>query len=108
MYRFLFTIVFFGKRKNNTHQTFHILKVKAHFKKEPQLSIPHNKLPSIQSESTLDNKSPKLSFKCYVCNANFEDNPMLEMYLASVDEEKTLFKCNVCWVKSRHFCAPSK
>ena len=35
MYRFLFTIVFFGKMKNNTHQTFHILKMKAHFEKEP-------------------------------------------------------------------------
>ena len=33
-YRFLFTIVFFGKRKNNTHKTFHILKMKAHFKKK--------------------------------------------------------------------------
>ena len=30
MYRFLFTIVFFGKRKNNTHETFHILKIKTH------------------------------------------------------------------------------
>ena len=34
MYRFLFTIVFFGKRKNNTHKTFHILNMKAHFEKE--------------------------------------------------------------------------
>jgi hypothetical protein len=30
-----FTIVFFGKRKKDTHQTFHILKMKAHFEKEP-------------------------------------------------------------------------
>ena len=73
-----------------------------------QLTILLDKLPYLQSESTLDNKSPKHSFKCYVCNANFEDNPMLEMYLASVDDEKTLFKCNICWVKARHFCAPSK
>ena len=35
MYRILFTIVFFGKEKNNAHQTFHILRMKAHFKKEP-------------------------------------------------------------------------
>ena len=34
-YRFLFTIVFYGKRKNNTHKTFHILKMKAHIEKEP-------------------------------------------------------------------------
>ena len=34
-YIFLFTIVFFGKRKNSTHKTFHILKMKAHFEKEP-------------------------------------------------------------------------
>ena len=27
--------VFFGKRKNNTHKTFHTLKMKAHFEKEP-------------------------------------------------------------------------
>ena len=33
--RFLFKIVFFGKRKNNTHKNFHILKMKAHFEKEP-------------------------------------------------------------------------
>ena len=39
MYRFLFTIVFFGKRKDNTHQTFHILKMKAHLKKEPHLEM---------------------------------------------------------------------
>ena len=32
-YRFLFTIVFFGKRINNTHKSFHILKMKAHFEK---------------------------------------------------------------------------
>ena len=30
----LFTIVFFGKRKNNTNETFHILKMKAHYEKE--------------------------------------------------------------------------
>ena len=35
MYRFLFIIVFFGKRKNKIHKTFHILKMKAHFEKEP-------------------------------------------------------------------------
>ena len=35
VYEFLFTTVFFGKRKNNTHETFHILKMKAHFEKEP-------------------------------------------------------------------------
>ena len=35
MYRFLFTIVFFGKRKNNTHKTFNIFKMKAYFEKEP-------------------------------------------------------------------------
>ena len=35
VYKFLFTIVFVGKRKNNTQETFHILKMKAHFKKEP-------------------------------------------------------------------------
>ena len=34
VYRFLFTIVFFGKRKNNTHKIFHILKMKAYFEKE--------------------------------------------------------------------------
>ena len=27
--------MFIGKRKNNTHETLHILKVKAHFEKEP-------------------------------------------------------------------------
>ena len=35
VYKFLFTIAFFGKRKNNTHKTFYILKMKAHCKKEP-------------------------------------------------------------------------
>ena len=30
IYKFLSTIVFFGKRKNNTHKTFHILETKAH------------------------------------------------------------------------------
>ena len=35
VYKFLFTIVFFGKKKNNTHETFHILKMKAYLKKEP-------------------------------------------------------------------------
>ena len=34
MYRFLFTIVFFGKRKNTIHQTFHILKMKHISKKK--------------------------------------------------------------------------
>jgi hypothetical protein len=34
VYNFLFRIVFFGKRKNNTHETFHILKMKAHFETE--------------------------------------------------------------------------
>ena len=33
MHMFVFTIVFFGKRKNNIHKTFHILKMKAHFQK---------------------------------------------------------------------------
>ena len=36
---FFFTIVFFEKRENNTHQTFHILKMKAHFKKEPLIAV---------------------------------------------------------------------
>ena len=62
---------------------------------------------SLQSDSTLENKSPKYSFKCYVCNANFADNPKLKMYLASAVDEKTQFKCNICWVRARHFCAPS-
>ena len=31
IYKFLFTTMFFGKRKNNGHETFHILKMKAHF-----------------------------------------------------------------------------
>ena len=31
----LFTVLFFGKEKKNTHKTFHILKMKAHFEKEP-------------------------------------------------------------------------
>ena len=35
VYKSLFTIVFFGKRKNSTHETFHILKMKAHFENEP-------------------------------------------------------------------------
>ena len=35
VYKSLFTIVFFGKRKNNTHETFHILKMKAHFENAP-------------------------------------------------------------------------
>ena len=30
----LLTIIFFRKRKNDTHKTFHILKMKAHFEKE--------------------------------------------------------------------------
>ena len=34
VYKYLFTIVFFGKNKNNTHETFHILKMKANFEKE--------------------------------------------------------------------------
>ena len=33
VYKFLFTIVFFGKRKKKTHETFHILKMKTHFEK---------------------------------------------------------------------------
>ena len=32
---FVYNCVFFGKRKNNTHKTFNILKMKAHFEKEP-------------------------------------------------------------------------
>jgi hypothetical protein len=39
MYRFLFKIVFFGIRKNKTHQTFHILNMKAHFEKEPLIAV---------------------------------------------------------------------
>ena len=39
MYRFLFTLVFFGKRKSNTHKTFHILKMKAHFEKDHTLKM---------------------------------------------------------------------
>ena len=34
VYKFLFTIVLFGKRKKTTHETFHILKMKTHFEKE--------------------------------------------------------------------------
>ena len=34
VYKFLFTIVFFAKGKN-THETFHILKMKTLFEKEP-------------------------------------------------------------------------
>ena len=30
VYKFLFTIVFFGKKKDNTHETFYTLKIKAH------------------------------------------------------------------------------
>ena len=30
---FLVNVQFFRKRKNNTHKTFHILKIKAHFEK---------------------------------------------------------------------------
>ena len=32
VYKFFFAIVFFGE-KNNTHEIFHILKMKAHLKK---------------------------------------------------------------------------
>ena len=32
---FVVNVQIFGKRKNNTHKTFHILKMKAHFEKEP-------------------------------------------------------------------------
>ena len=32
---FFFKIVLFGKRKNNNHKTIHILKMKAHFEKQP-------------------------------------------------------------------------
>ena len=39
VYKFLFTIVFFGKRKNNTHETFHILKMKAISKKNHILEM---------------------------------------------------------------------
>ena len=35
VYKLLFTIVFFGKMKKKPHKTFHILKMKAHFEKEP-------------------------------------------------------------------------
>ena len=45
----LFTIVLFGKRKSNTHKTFHLLKMKAHFEKEPHF----------ESESTFQNKLDK-------------------------------------------------
>ena len=33
VYKFLFTIVFFGKRQKNTHRTSRILKIKTHFEK---------------------------------------------------------------------------
>ena len=30
VYKFLFTIVYFGKKKDSTHETFHILEMNAH------------------------------------------------------------------------------
>ena len=36
---FVYKCVFFRKRKNNTHKTFHILKMKAHFEKEMKGSL---------------------------------------------------------------------
>ena len=30
VHKFLFTIVFFGKKEKNAHETFHILKMEAH------------------------------------------------------------------------------
>ena len=39
MYRFLFKLVFFGKSKNNTHKTFHILKMKHILKKNHILKM---------------------------------------------------------------------
>ena len=39
MHRFMFTIVFFGKRKDNTHITFYILKMKEHLRKEQHLKM---------------------------------------------------------------------
>ena len=35
MWRFLLTIVFFGKKNKNTHKTFHILKMKTQWEKDP-------------------------------------------------------------------------
>ena len=35
VYKFLFTIVFLGKRNTINHENFHNLKMKTHFKKEP-------------------------------------------------------------------------
>ena len=47
---FCLQLCFLEKRKNNTHKTFHILKMKAHFEKEPHsgneiLSISFNHMP---------------------------------------------------------------
>ena len=35
VHKFLFTFVFFGKKGTKTHETFHILKLKTPFEKQP-------------------------------------------------------------------------
>jgi hypothetical protein len=43
--------MFFGIRKNNNHKTFHILKMKAHFEKEPYLKMKAHSKTHFENES---------------------------------------------------------
>ena len=50
VYKFLFTIVFFGKRKK-PHETFHIFKMKTHFEKKNILKMKAHSKPHLENEN---------------------------------------------------------
>ena len=57
VYKFLFTIVFFGKMKEKTHETFHILKIKTPFEKNRILKMktPSENEPHFENGSSFRN-----------------------------------------------------
>ena len=72
VYKFLFTIVFFGKKKNNTHETFHILKMKAPSNNETifpsyyvevcRISSLYSKLSIMDKERTITDMDKSITF----------------------------------------------
>ena len=97
MYRFLFTIVFFVKKKNNTHKTFHLLKMKAHFEKKKiwkQKSIPKHILK--MKTCFWKSENPMFEFWLLWLFMNCSPNPIQIKSCLSIC-------CYICWQSDR-FC----
>ena len=56
IYKYLFTVEFFGKTKKNYHETFHILKMKANFEKKHILQMKANSETHFENENIFSGK----------------------------------------------------